>query len=117
MLATRGAIGAWLWEEYQAWYYRAVKPLRVDDFSKPWVIWDDIALAYVLGMTTQHTLARPTMRDDMSFAPGSAERTVTWITDVDEERMWADFLGLVDAYQRTHTISKRMYGRLTFMMP
>jgi len=116
MLATRGAIGAWLWEEYQAWYYRAVKPLRVDDFSKPWVIWDDIALAYVLGMTTQHTLPRPRMRDDMSFAPGSVDQTVTWITDVDEERMWADFLSLIDAYQQTHTINKK-YGRLTFMMP
>jgi purine nucleosidase len=117
MLATRGAIGAWLWEEYQAWYYRAVKPLRVDDFSKPWVIWDDIALAYVLGMTRQHTLPRPSMRDDMTFAQVNTDQTVTWITDVDEGRMWADFLSLVDAYQRTHAVSKRMYGRLTFMMP
>lgn len=117
MLASRGAIGAWLWEEYQAWYYRAVKPLRVDDFSKPWVIWDDITLAYVLGMTTQHTLPRPSMRDDMTFAPGSTDRTITWITDVDEERMWADFLSLVDVYQRTHAVSRKMYGRLTFMMP
>jgi purine nucleosidase len=118
MLATRGAIGGWLWEEYQAWYYRAVKPLRVDDFSKPWVIWDDITLAYVLGMTEQHTLPRPSMRDDMSFAPGSTDRTVTWITDVDEQRMWADFLSLIDNYQRTHAVgSRRMYGRLTFMMP
>jgi purine nucleosidase len=117
MLATRGAIGAWLWEEYQAWYYRAVKPLRVDDFSKPWVIWDDITLAYVLGMTKQHTLPRPSMRDDMTFAQGNTDRTVTWITDVDEERLWADFLSLVDAYQRTHAVSRRMYGRLTFMMP
>jgi inosine-uridine nucleoside N-ribohydrolase len=117
MLATRGAIGAWLWEEYQAWYYRAVKPLRVDDFSKPWVIWDDIALAYVLGMTKQHTLPRPSMRDDMTFAEANTDRTITWITDVDEERMWADFLSLVDAYQRTHAVSRKMYGRLTFMMP
>ena len=117
MLATRGAIGAWLWEEYQAWYYREVKPLRVDDFSKPWVIWDNIALAYVLGMTEQHTLPRPGMRDDMSFVPGSPDRTVTWITDVDEKRMWADFLGLVDAYQRAHPVSRKIYGRLTFMMP
>jgi purine nucleosidase len=117
MLATRGAIGAWLWEEYQAWYYRAVKPLRVDDFSKPWVIWDDITLAYVLGMTKQHTLPRPSMRDDMTFGQVKTDRTVTWITDVDEERMWADFLSLVDAYQRTHAVSRRMYGRLTFMMP
>ena len=117
MLATRGAIGAWLWEEYQAWYYRAVKPLRVDDFSKPWVIWDDIALAYVLGMTKQHTLPRPSMRDDMTFAQVNTDQTITWITDVDEERMWADFLNLVDAYQRTHAVSRGMYGRLTFMMP
>jgi purine nucleosidase len=117
MLATRGAIGAWLWEEYQAWYYRAVKPLRVDDFSKPWVIWDDIALAYVLGMTRQHTLPRPSMRDDMTFAQVNTDQTITWITDVDEERMWADFLSLVDAYQRTHAVSRGMYGRLTFMMP
>ena len=117
MLASRGAIGAWLWEEYQAWYYREVKPLRVDDFSKPWVIWDNIALAYVLGMTEQHTLPRPGMRDDMSFVPGSTDRTVTWITDVDEERMWADFLSLLDAYQRTHAVSRKIYGRLTFMMP
>ena len=117
MLTTRGAIGAWLWEEYQAWYYRAVKPLRVDDFSKPWVIWDDIALAYVLGMTRQHTLPRPSMRDDMTFAPVNTDQTITWITDVDEERMWADFLSFVDAYQRTHAVSRGMYGRLTFMMP
>jgi purine nucleosidase len=117
MLATRGAIGAWLWEEYQAWYYRAVKPLRVDDFSKPWVIWDDIALAYVLGMTKQHTLPRPSMRDDMTFAQVNTDQTITWITDVDEERMWADFLSLVDAYRRTHAVSRKMYGRLTFMMP
>jgi purine nucleosidase len=117
MLTTRGAIGAWLWEEYQAWYYRAVKPLRVDDFSKPWVIWDDIALAYVLGMTRQHTLPRPSMRDDMTFAQVNTDQAITWITDVDEERMWADFLSLVDAYQRTHAVSRKMYGRLTFMMP
>lgn len=117
MLAGHGAIGAWLWEEYQAWYYRYVKPLRVDDFSKPWVIWDNIALAYVLGMTTQHTLPRASMRDDMSFAPGRTGETITWITDVDEKRMWADFLSRIDAYQRTHPVKKKLYGRLTFMMP
>ena len=34
MLSNRGSIGGWLWEEYQAWYFRVVKPLRVNDFSK-----------------------------------------------------------------------------------
>ena len=77
MLAKRGAIGAWLWEEYQAWYFRYVKPLRVNDFSKPWVIWDNITLAYVLGMTTQHTLPRPRLRDDMTFEEVKTHQTVT----------------------------------------
>ena len=118
MLAKRGAIGAWLWEEYQAWYFRYVKPLRVNDFSKPWVIWDNITLAYVLGMTTQDTLPRPRLRDDMTFEKVKTDQTVTWITDVDEQRMWADFLSLVDEYQRTHAVGSRaMNHRLTFMLP
>jgi inosine-uridine nucleoside N-ribohydrolase len=104
MLAKRGAIGAWLWDEYQAYYYRSVKPLRVNDFSKPWVIWDNITLAYVLGMTTQHALPRPRMRDDMTLEQVKTDQTVTWITDVDEQTMWAEFLKLVDEYQRTHAV-------------
>jgi inosine-uridine nucleoside N-ribohydrolase len=117
MLATRGAIGAWLWEEYQAWYFRYVKPLRVNDFSKPWVIWDNITLAYVLGMTKQHTVPRPRLRDNMTFEQIKTDRVVTWINDVDEEQMWKDFLRLVDDYQKTHRIRNRSVGRLTFMLP
>jgi hypothetical protein len=90
----------------------------VNDYSKPWVIWDDITLAYALGMTTQHTLSRPRLRDDMTFEQVKTDRTITWITDVDEQRMWADFLSLVDKYQRTHSTGRRgMNRRLTFMLP
>ena len=117
MLAKRGPIGAWLWEEFQAWYFRAVKPMRSNDLSKPWVIWDNITLAYVLGMTKQHTLPRPAMRDNMTFEQTKTDRDVTWITDVDEELMWPDFLRLVDDYQRKHKVHGRRSGRLTFGMP
>jgi inosine-uridine nucleoside N-ribohydrolase len=113
MIAARGAIGAWLWEEFQAWYYRNVKPLRVNDFSKPWIIWDNITLAYVLGMTKQHTLPRPRMKDDMTFeAVQGTDKTVTWITDVDEKLMWADYTNLLDEHQRTHRVSHE-----GFLMP
>ena len=118
MLEHRGAIGSWLWEEYQAWYFRVVKPMRVNDFSKSWVIWDNIVLAYVLGMTTQHNSSRPKLRDDMKLENVQTVREVTWITDIDEARLWADFLKLVDEYQRTHRVRKRVNGnRLTFGMP
>ncbi len=106
LIATHGAIGGWLWEEFQAYYYRSVKPLRVNDFSKPWVIWDNITLAYVLGMTTQQTLPRPRMRDDMTFEQVKTDQTITWITDVDEQKMWTEFLGLVDEYQKAGVRTK-----------
>lgn len=99
-LAERGAIGAWLWDEYQNWYFRNVKPLRVNDFSKPWYIWDDITLAYVLGMTEQHDQPRPHMKDDATFDSFDRTKTVTWITKVDQERLWKDFALVVDQYQR-----------------
>lgn len=119
MVAGRGAIGAWLYEEFAAWYYRFVKPLRKDDFSKPWIIWDNITLAHVLGMTTHETKPRPRMRDDMTFesVPGTTQ-TVTWVTDVDEKRMWADYLGLLEEYQQTNAVSHtHLRPRLTFLMP
>ena len=117
-LEKRGAIGAWLWDEYQAWYFRYVKPLRVDDFSKPWVIWDDITLAYVLGMTSSHELPRPRMKDNMTFEQVKTDQTVTWITDVDEQQMWTDFFKLVDNYQRVHAFGRRpLDHRLSFMLP
>lgn len=118
MVAHRGPIGTWLWEEFQAWYYRYVKPLRVNDFSKPWIIWDNITLAYVLGMTEEKTAPRPRMRDDMTFEMVQTKKTVTWITDLDEKRMWADYLSLLDGYQRTHRVSHQgLRPRLTFMLP
>jgi inosine-uridine nucleoside N-ribohydrolase len=117
MLGPHGPIGAWLLEEFEAWYFRNVKPIRVNDFTRSWPIWDNITLAYVLGMTSQHSLPRPRLRENMTFEHVSTDRSVTWITDVDERQMWSDFFTLIDNYQRTHTIKKRPYGRLTFGMP
>src|SRR5579875_2443546 len=67
LISQHGPIGAWLWERYQAWYYRFIKPLRKNDFSKSWVIWDTITLAYLEGLTTQRTYPRPRLKDDMTF--------------------------------------------------
>jgi len=104
LIAAHGPIGAWLWEEYQAWYYRFVKPIRKNDFSKPWIIWDTITLAYLEGMTVQNQVPRPVLKDDMKFDHVKTDDTITWITGVDSKRMWADFVDKLDAYQRTHAV-------------
>jgi inosine-uridine nucleoside N-ribohydrolase len=104
LVANRGPIGEWLYAEFAMWYFKNVKPLRVADFSKKWVIWDTITLAYVEGMTTQKTYPRPSLSDDMHFGPGRKGETVTWITGVDSKRMWADFTEKLAAFQRTHRV-------------
>ena len=106
LISGHGSVGAWLWDQYQAWYFRFVKPLRVDDFSKPWVIWDTVVLAYELGMTTQNTIPRPRLADNLSFEQVKTDKKITWITSIDSSRMWPDFLAKLDAYERTHAIEQ-----------
>jgi inosine-uridine nucleoside N-ribohydrolase len=102
MVAHRGPIGEWLWQEYQEWYYRNVKPLRKNDLSKSWVIWDIITLAYALDMTTATEHPRPLLRDGVTFDHVATDKKITWITNVDSSRLWADFLKDLDLFQRTH---------------
>lgn len=102
MLANRGPVAARLWEEFDAWYWRFVKPLRKADFSKPWIIWDNVVLAHVLGMTESDERSRPSLSADLKFEFSTSKRTITWITRIDSKRFWADFLDKLDAYTRTH---------------
>jgi inosine-uridine nucleoside N-ribohydrolase len=106
LISSHGPVGAWLWHDYQLWYFREVKPLRRPDFSKSWVIWDIITLAYLEGLTTSDTKPRPRLKDDMSFAPAGNQATVTWIKTVDSKRLWADFLLKLDAFERSHAVPR-----------
>ncbi len=103
LISQHGSVGAWLWQEYQDWYFRVVKPLRVNDFSKSWIIWDIVVLAHEQGMTTQQTIPRPRLNDNLTFTTGNKAKTVTWITGIDSNKLWADFIEKLDEYQRSHS--------------
>lgn len=104
LVGQRGPVGAWLWDDYQNWYFRNVKPWRKNDFSKPWIIWDTIVMAYEQGLTTQQQIARPHLADNLAFEKTDTKQTITWITGVDSDRMWADFASKLDYYQSTHAV-------------
>jgi purine nucleosidase len=117
LISMHGPVGAWLWSEFQAWYFRFVKPLRVNDFSKPWVIWDIITVAYIKGLTSQQTYPRPSLTDKMQFTHASRGGTIIWITKVDTETLWADFLAKLDAYQRAHTVRANVWNGILCSVP
>jgi len=104
LISAHGPIGKWLWKEYLDWYYRRIKPTRKNDFSKPKIIWDVITVAFALGMTKQEVYPRPVLNDTLRFDHPQTERTITWITAVDQKRMWTDFITNLDMYQRTHAV-------------
>ncbi len=104
LLSKRGPVGAWLWDEYQVWYFRNIKPLRKNDFSKPWIIWDNVVMAFEQGMTTQEQIPRPRLADNLSFEKTNTNKTITWITGIDSKRLWSDFVQKLDAYQSTHAV-------------
>ncbi len=101
LLAHRGSIGAWLWHDFESWYFRHVKPLRVDDFSAPWIIWDEITTAFLLGFTETHIAPRPIMALDASFTGCNPHRSVTWITHVDSDALWQSLAADIDAAQQS----------------
>ena len=57
-----------------------------------WPIWDEVTVAYLLGMTTSKTHPRPTLREDMTFDHAKSRGTLTWITSVDSDALWADLV-------------------------
>ena len=104
LLAGHGPIGAWLWDDYRKWYFRQVKPLRVADYSRSWVIWDVITLAYVRGLATSSTIPRPTLTDGLQFAPAAGSGTLENITAVNTPKLWKELLNDVDRFQQTHAV-------------
>lgn len=104
LLANHGPVAAWLWSEYQTWYFANVKPLRVPDFSKPWIIWDIITLAYVRGLATATPQPRPELDASMNFVPGKPGATLNLITAVDTPRVWQQFFAHLDRFQQTHRV-------------
>lgn len=111
-LLSNGPIGHWLWSEYQGWYFRFVKPLRTNDFSKPWVIWDIITLAYLDGITQQKEIGRPVLTDDLALQTSDKDaKKATWITSVDSRKLWEQFESALTNFQRTHDVNPVACGR------
>jgi inosine-uridine nucleoside N-ribohydrolase len=100
LISSHGAIGAWLWQEYQAWCLQHVEPIGKNDSSKSWVIWDIIVLAHEEKMTTEERIPRPGLADDLLFTPAKTNGTIVWIATVDSQALWTDFLKRLDAYQK-----------------
>src|SRR5438105_3813040 len=82
-------------------------PLAPVVAPEAWVIWDEIVVAYALGLARGHEVPRPQLQPDLSFSHPDTMKRITWLDEIDTEQLWRDFtrkidsLSLVTAHETT----------------
>ena len=96
--AAKGPRGAYLVGLLEAFVTGAPKMVEsVSGRPGAWPIWDEVVVAYLLGMTEQEDRPRPALRDDRTLDHTRPRGRITWITAIDAERLWKDLaVKLVD---------------------
>jgi len=97
---SRGPIGEYLFSELAGWLDRQPDLVATAVAPDTWVIWDEVVVAYVLGMASGEEVPRPTLNQDLSFSHDDTVRKITWLTDIDADRVWSDFTAKIDAVRR-----------------
>jgi hypothetical protein len=74
-------------------------PAIVAQYVAPetWVVWDEVVVAYALGMAKGNEVPRPKLKLDLSFSHPETSRRITWLTEIDTERFRLDFTRKMDA--------------------
>jgi len=101
VFAGQGASGVYISNLLVSWMdnNRRIADVVTGD-PDSWPVWDEVTMAYILGLTAQETYPRPVLRDDMTFHHTNVDQTrpsITWITHIDSEGLWKNFSGKLEA--------------------
>jgi inosine-uridine nucleoside N-ribohydrolase len=96
ILAAKGPLERWLLRDFEQWFDDVAHNanIRRPDGTTIWPIWDHVVVAHLLGWTKSETLLRPGLAKNLKFTRGNGG-SVTWVTGVDRERLFADFRRLL----------------------
>jgi inosine-uridine nucleoside N-ribohydrolase len=99
MFGQRGAIGKWMVELFQNWITKNPEVVAREVGPQQWVIWDVVVVADMLGYARFKTYPRPELNTaDLTFSFANTDKTVNWITEINEKSMWTDFLKKIDLH-------------------
>jgi inosine-uridine nucleoside N-ribohydrolase len=96
LMRPRGSVGEYLYailddflKKYESIVAQFVAP-------ETWVVWDEVVVAYALGMARGNEVPRPKLQSDLSFSHPETNKRITWLTEIDTERVWLDFTQKID---------------------
>ena len=94
---SHGAIGEYLYQLFDGWLASNSELAARIVAPGEWVVWDEVVVAYLLGLTRGEAVARPRLQPDFFFSHPKTSERITWITQIDTERLWRDFGTKLDA--------------------
>ena len=97
LMGSRGAIGEYLYSLFDDWLEREPKLVAQVVAPEAWVIWDEVVVAYALGLARGHQVPRPQLQPDLSFSHPDTTKRITWLAEIDTEQVWRDFTRKIDA--------------------
>jgi inosine-uridine nucleoside N-ribohydrolase len=97
MLQGHGEFAEWLNTLFQNWITNNADLVASLVSPRHWVIWDTVVVADLLDFTTAKIYPRPGLNSaDLTFSFPKTRKTVRWITSIDQDRMWSDFVRRLD---------------------
>jgi inosine-uridine nucleoside N-ribohydrolase len=58
--------------------------------KRTWPIWDEVTVAYLLGLTKTKTVPRLRLLDDLTFDQERSAGTIDWVTEIDRDALFRD---------------------------
>jgi len=101
MMRSRGPTGEYLYSQFDDWLTREPKVVAKAVAPQTWVIWDEIVVAYALGLARGREVPRPQLQPDLSFSHPETMKRITWLDEIDTEQLWRDFTRKIDSRART----------------
>ena len=103
LMRSRGATGEYLYSLFDDWLEREPKLVAQVVAPEAWVIWDEVVVAYALGLARGHQVPRPQLQPDLSFSHPDTTKRITWLAEIDTEQVWRDFTRKIDAREASGT--------------
>jgi purine nucleosidase len=97
LMRQHGATGEYLYSLFDQWMARNQDLVARMVSPDTWVIWDEVVVAYALGMASGDGVARPHLEPDLFFSHPKTTDRITWLARIESGRVWRDFTGKIDA--------------------
>jgi purine nucleosidase len=96
LMRSHGRLGEYLYTLFDRWVTQQAALVAQMVAPETWVVWDEVVVAYALGMAQGREVPRPRLQPTLAFVHPETPRRITWLTQVDTERVWDDFTRKID---------------------